>query len=63
MELSREDSAKLLIKRANLLEWIAEAEAQAQRLQCIQDAIGYRIALQAVEKKLRRGGVQLEKGR
>jgi hypothetical protein len=60
MALSREETAKLLIRRANLMDWIAEAQSQLDQLEFVRNTIGYRISLEAVEQKLREGGVSLD---
>lgn len=60
MTLSREDLAKLLIRRANLMDWIAEAQSQLDQSELAQNTIGYRLSLEAVEERLREEGVSFD---
>ncbi|MFL6737226.1 MAG: hypothetical protein ACJ8F4_09255 [Sphingomonas sp.] len=60
MTMSCEESAKLLIRRANLLDWIAEARSQLDQREFAQNTIGYRLSLEAVEEQLRQNGVSLD---
>ena len=60
MPLSREDTAKLLVRRANLMDWIEEAQSQLNEVEFVQSTVGYRICLEQVEERLREGGVSLD---
>ena len=60
MTLSREDMAKLMVRRANLMDWIAESQSQLDESEFAQNNIGYRLSLEAVEEKLRQEGVSLD---
>jgi hypothetical protein len=61
MMLSREDTAKLLIRRANLMDWIAEARSELNLIEFDRSTIGYRVCLEAVEGELRQAGVSLDR--
>ena len=60
MPLSLEDRAKLLVRRANLMDWIEEAQSQLNEVEFVKNTIGYRICLEEVEDRLREGGVSLD---
>jgi hypothetical protein len=60
MTLSREDMAKLMVRRANLMDWIAESQSQLDESEFAQNTIGYRLSLEAVEETLRQEGVSLD---
>lgn len=60
MPLSREETAKLLVKRANLAGWIEDARTRLPERDFLRASVGHRLCLMAVEEDLRHQGVPLD---